>query len=299
MNMVAEYERCKELIDKELENLFTEKCSQQILLESMRYSLLAGGKRIRPILVLKFCEAAGGNVLKALPFACAVELIHTYSLIHDDLPCMDDDNLRRGKPTNHVMFGECTATLAGDALQAAAFDLMLNHDVICSLGGSKPSVRSAHILALAAGYKGMVGGQILDMQAEGRADLNEKELIEIYNKKTGALIEAACVIGVLVSAQEPERKYVEAAKKYASHLGLAFQIRDDVLDITADEDVLGKTVGSDASNEKATFATIFGIDECERLIKEHTSQAKEVLNNAFQSAEFLEWLADMLAYRKK
>ncbi len=193
------------------------------LAEAMRYSLLAGGKRIRPLLVLEFCRIAGGDVEKALPVACAIEMLHTYSLIHDDLPCMDNDELRRGKPTNHMVYGECTATLAGDALQAEAFGTILRCDL-------PPAVKTncAEILAGAVGLDGMCGGQFLDMSWEGRA-LTEQELSEINIRKTGALLVAACQMGV--AAAGGSELMLAAAGHYGSAIGMAFQIRDDMLDV--------------------------------------------------------------------
>ena len=239
------------------------------LAESMRYSLLAGGKRIRPVLALAFCDALGGDIEKALPAACALEMIHTYSLIHDDLPCMDDDVLRRGKPTNHVVYGECTATLAGDALQSLAFETLASAPLesVCI-------VRCLKILSEAAGYRGMCQGQFLDMEGEGKS-LTAEELSHINNLKTGALLSAACRMGA--SAAGADEKQLEAAGTFGSLLGLAFQIRDDVLDVISTDAELGKSVGSDVQEHKNTYMALLGMEGCNREIRRLTASAVAVL----------------------
>ena len=261
------------------------------LAEAMRYSLLAGGKRIRPLLVLEFCRIAGGDVEKALPVACAVEMLHTYSLIHDDLPCMDNDELRRGKPTNHMVYGECTATLAGDALQAEAFGTILR----CGL---PPAVKAscAEILAGAVGLDGMCGGQFLDMSWEGRA-LTEQELSEINSRKTGALLVAACQMGV--AAAGGSELMLAAAGHYGSAIGMAFQIRDDMLDVLSTAEELGKPIGSDLEENKNTYMVLMGREGCEKTIAKLTDFAKNVLDEAFEDTAFLKELADALSTREK
>ena len=261
------------------------------LAEAMRYSLLAGGKRIRPLLVLEFCRIAGGDVEKALPVACAVEMLHTYSLIHDDLPCMDNDELRRGKPTNHMVYGECTATLAGDALQAEAFGTILR----CGL---PPAVKAscAEILAGAVGLDGMCGGQFLDMSWEGRA-LTEQELSEINIRKTGALLVAACQMGV--AAASGSELMLAAAGHYGSAIGMAFQIRDDMLDVLSTAEELGKPIGSDLEENKNTYMVLMGREGCEKTIAKLTDFAKNVLDEAFEDTAFLKELADALSTREK
>ena len=258
------------------------------LAEAMRYSLLAGGKRIRPLLVLEFCRIAGGDVEKALPVACAVEMLHTYSLIHDDLPCMDNDELRRGKPTNHMVYGECTATLAGDALQAEAFGTILRCDL-------PPAVKAscAEILAGAVGLDGMCGGQFLDMSWEGRA-LTEQELSEINSRKTGALLVAACQMGV--AAAGGSELMLAAAGHYGSAIGMAFQIRDDILDVVGTEASMGKSIGKDKVENKLTFADIYGIDGAQMKIETLTQEGKAALQG-LDDPRFLRDLADMLCYR--
>ena len=259
------------------------------LAESMRYSLLAGGKRIRPVLALAFCDALGGDTEKALPAACALEMIHTYSLIHDDLPCMDDDVLRRGKPTNHVVYGECTATLAGDALQSLAFETLASAPL-----ESGCIVRCLKILSEAAGYRGMCQGQFLDMEGEGKS-LTAEELSHINNLKTGALLSAACSMGA--AAAGADEKQLEAAGTFGSLLGLAFQIRDDVLDVISTDAELGKSVGSDVQEHKNTYMALLGMEGCNREISRLTASAVAVLEENFTDTAFLSDLARSLAER--
>lgn len=290
MDMKKEYDVCREMVENKLKTYFQYDLPQQHLFQAMRYSLLAGGKRIRPVLVLKFAEASGGNMEAALPFACAVEMLHTYSLIHDDLPCMDDDDLRRGKPTNHKVYGECTAVLAGDALQTAAFDTLLNSD-----GDAETVLKAARVLSLAAGERGMCGGQILDIDGEN-TELSIYDVENIHKLKTAAMIKAAAMIGVISGGGT--EKQLSAAEKYADAVGLAFQIRDDILDATSTPEELGKPIGSDAANGKNTFLTLLGIEKCEEIIINKTNEAKEAVRENFENSEFLCYLADSLVKRK-
>lgn len=259
------------------------------LADSMRYSLLAGGKRIRPMLVLEFCRISGGDVDAALPVACAIEMLHTYSLIHDDLPCMDNDELRRGRPTNHVVYGECTATLAGDALQAEAFGTILRSKL-----PAERRALCAECLADGVGLDGMCGGQYLDMLGEGKK-LTEDELNEINSRKTGALLTAACRMGV--AAGGGNEKMMEAAIQYGAAIGAAFQIRDDMLDVLSTNEVLGKPVGSDKQENKNTYMALLGKDKCAEMIQRLTQYAKTALKGAFEDTDFLCDLADSLANR--
>ncbi|HJB56203.1 MAG TPA: polyprenyl synthetase family protein [Candidatus Flavonifractor intestinipullorum] len=262
------------------------------LYDAMRYSLLAGGKRLRPVLLLESCRMCGGDVEGALPFACAVEMLHTYSLIHDDLPAMDNDDLRRGRPTNHKVYGEATAILAGDGLLTAAFETMLEH------GGDLPAPRvlaAAACLGRAAGARGMVGGQALDMAGEGHA-LALADVEELQRLKTGALIAAAAEMGCILAGGGAEAR--AAVRRYAEKLGLAFQIRDDMLDVEGDEATLGKPIGSDAENEKTTFVTLKGLEWCQDAVERLTREAQEALD-VFPEAGFLCWLAGELVARKK
>ena len=289
-------EAARLMVEKRLAEFFPGEGLQ----EAMRYSLLGGGKRIRPILSMMFCEAAGGTMEEALDFGCAVEMLHTYSLIHDDLPCMDDDDLRRGRPTSHKVFGECIATLAGDALQAAAFQTVACTAADWRRGGETAPGLAAGVLARAAGEEGMCGGQYYDTMGDGKPH-TEEELLQIHDKKTGALLRAACVMGVIASFghREVEEKCFAAAKEYATKLGLAFQIRDDMLDVIATEEVLGKPIGSDAENEKTTYVTLLGLDGCAERVKRYTEEAKAALHSCSWGGDtaFLEQLADALATR--
>lgn len=261
------------------------------LAEAMRYSLLAGGKRVRPMLVLEFCRIAGGDTELAMPVACAIEMLHTYSLIHDDLPCMDNDDLRRGKPTNHKVFGECTAVLAGDTLQAEAFGTILRSEL-----PTDRKAACAEILAGAVGLDGMCGGQFLDMQWEGRK-LTEQELTEINSRKTGALLVAACQMGV--AAAGGSSAMMDAAGHFGAAIGMAFQIRDDVLDVISTAEVLGKPIGSDVQESKNTYMALMGKEGCEKTIANLTAFAKQVLSEAFDDTDFLCELADALSTREK
>ena len=289
--MLSEMERLRVNIGEQLSGYFIHGGPGSAkLLESMRYSLLAGGKRIRPIVCIKFCEAAGGKQASAMDAAFAIEMLHTYSLIHDDLPCMDDSDMRRGKPSNHVKFGEFTATLAGDALQAAAFETLLRSDL-----PPGAVVEIARILAESAGPYGICGGQHLDVHGVWKP-LTEDELVNIHNMKTAALISAAARIGVVAAGGSQEQ--VKAADEYALAVGLAFQVRDDVLDITEPTEKLGKPMGADLENNKTTFAMLMGVGKCEEIIRRETSKAVSALEGKFDDAGFLIWFAQMLAERK-
>ena len=282
--MAHELEKCRTEVDKRLAAFFTEGGSHAVLHESMRYSLLAGGKRIRAVICLKFCEAVCGSMEKAFDAACAIEMIHTYSLIHDDLPCMDDDDTRRGKPSNHIKYGEFTATLAGDALQAAAFETLLGSDLPA---GSV--VKMARVLAQAAGPNGICGGQYLDLAA-GDKTITVNDLKEMHNMKTAVLIEAAARLGVIAAAGTARQE--SAAAEYAHLVGMAFQIRDDILD---------SAVGAEKNaenDEKTTFITLLGKKTCEDMIRANTDKAIKVIEDDFDQNSFLVWLAGMLAGRE-
>lgn len=280
-------------IDAALEKYFRspENLPQAGLAEAMRYSLLAGGKRIRPMLVLEFCRIAGGDIEKAMPVACGVEMMHTYSLIHDDLPCMDNDELRRGKPTNHMVYGECVATLAGDTLQAEAFGTILRSEL-----PPERKAACAEILADAVGLDGMCCGQYLDMLWEGR-ELTEQELTEINSRKTGALLAAACQMGV--AAAGGSQLMLDCAGHFGAAIGMAFQIRDDMLDVTSTVEKLGKPIGSDQQEHKNTYMVLMGYEGCEQAVKKLTQFAKNVLTEAFDDTAFLGALADALSVRDK
>lgn len=269
-----------------LEHFFTESVPQKKLYDAMRYSLLAGGKRIRPVLVLEFCRICGGDWHTALPFAAAIEMVHTYSLIHDDLPSMDNDDYRRGRLTNHKVYGEAQAILAGDALLTAAFDTIASAEA-----APETAIAIVRILASAAGEKGMVGGQILDIDGEGHT-LSEEQVHTIHALKTGALISAACRMGAVAGGGTQEQ--LLAAGAYADAIGLAFQIRDDMLDVLGDAEKLGKATGMDVN--KSTFVTLYGLERCQQWIGEENKKALDALR-CFRDTSFLEELTRMLASR--
>lgn len=274
-------------VEAYLDTCFTEKRPQFKLFEAMRYSLLAGGKRIRPVLLLEFCRICGGDWEKALPFAAAVEMVHTYSLIHDDLPCMDNDDYRRGRLTNHKVYGEAVAVLAGDALLTAAFDTISSADA-----EPATALKIVQILASSAGEKGMVGGQILDMEGETKV-LSEEGVHTIHRLKTGALISAACRMGAVAGGADAAQ--MEAAGAYAEAIGLAFQIRDDMLDVLGDAQKLGKATHADEN--KNTFVTLYGLERCKELIDIENEKALSALMK-FSDHEFLVELTQMLASRE-
>ena len=288
MQMESELKRYAERIEAYLQECFQEDAPQKELFEAMRYSLLAGGKRLRPALTQAFCELCGGNAEEALPFGAAIEMVHTYSLIHDDLPCMDNDDLRRGKPTNHRVYGEATAVLAGDALLTAAFSQLAK----AKLPAGR-IVEAVRVLSLCAGELGMVGGQVLDMDAEAR-ECTEQEVYDIQSRKTGALISAACQLGVIAAGGSEKQQ--AAASAYAESLGLAFQIEDDILDVVGDAQKLGKAVGVD--EKKNTFVRLYGIKKCREMIRDETDKAIAALS-AFEQPVFLTELAQALASRDR
>ena len=258
---------------------------QRPLFESMEYSLLAGGKRLRPIFAFEFCRMCGADWKKAAPFAAAVEMIHTYSLIHDDLPSMDNDDLRRGRPTNHKVYGEAMAILAGDALLTDAF-------AVAATAAVSDMGKAIGVLSACAGSLGMVGGQVLDIMSEER-ELTEQEVLDIQSRKTGALIHAACVLGAIAGGADDAK--IEAAAKFAGLLGLAFQIRDDMLDVIGTREEMGKGVGTDAV--KNTFVRLYGLESCEALVQKYTAEAIAALSE-FEDTAYMEALARSLTDRR-
>ena len=252
------------------------------IFEAAKYSAMAGGKRLRPVIVLEFCRLHGGDLKDALPFACALEMIHTYSLIHDDL--------RRGRPTCHKAFDEATAVLAGDGLLTAAFETASQADV-----PAETALRCIRVLGENAGMNGMIGGQVLDMLSEHRR-ISEDELRLLQKLKTGCLLRAACELGC-IAAGKTDEKTLSDARAYGDRLGLAFQIEDDILDIEGDEKTLGKSIGKDAASEKSTFPALLGLEKCRSLVLELTEQAVEALG-AYEGRAFLETLARSLTGRK-
>ncbi|MDO4731382.1 MAG: polyprenyl synthetase family protein [Clostridia bacterium] len=265
------------------------------LVESVEYSLLNGGKRIRPLLTLEFCKACNGDINLALPFACAVEMIHTSSLIHDDLPCMDDDDMRRGKPSNHIEFGQATAVLAGDTLLNYAYEIMLDSKAAKETKTQNRAIKCAYELAKSSGVYGMMGGQAIDLYYEDKK-ATEDIVLKMYEKKTGAIIRAACKMGCMISSDDENK--VMAADEYAKAIGLSFQIVDDILDLTSDNETLGKPVKSDISKNKMTYVSINGIDRSRKKVRELTEKALKALDVFDGDTKFLKELALYLENRK-
>ncbi len=283
------YDRYRGAVEEALQQLFLRNRPYGRLQEAMRYSLLAGGKRVRPVMTLAFCEALGGEPRRALPLGVALECVHTYSLIHDDLPCMDDDDLRRGKPTCHRVYGETLAVLAGDALQAEAFRIIS----LASGLTAEQRLDAVQALASACGGDGMVAGQVLDMDGLPH---DEAYLRDLCLRKTGGLLAAAADLGCIAAGADGEVR--QQAAEYARHIGLAFQIRDDMLDVIANEEEFGKPVGSDREEGRRTFVDLLGLEGCGELVTEETRLAKEAVAG-FPENRFLLELADSLADRRK
>lgn len=284
------------LVDSTLEKLITGGREEyKELADSMLYSVSAGGKRIRPMLCMAFCSLCSASPEKALYPACGVEFIHTYSLIHDDLPCMDNDDMRRGKPSNHIAFGEDTALLAGDALQSLAFEAILCNEST-DLIGYEAATKCALALSKLCGKDGMVGGQVIDLALE-KCDGNVEKVTLMHSLKTAALIKAACTMGCIAAGATDEQ--IEAAAEYAECIGLQFQIVDDILDVTSTTDVLGKPVNSDVENNKSNMVSLLGIDKCRVLAKDLTDKAINVLKVFDGDTKTLEDFALKLLNRNK
>ena len=290
MNFENRSREYREFVEAYLKSIYPRYADQpqQPLFEAMEYSLLAGGKRLRPIFALDFCRMCGGDWKNAAPFAAAIEMIHTYSLIHDDLPCMDNDDFRRGRPTNHKVFGEGMAVLAGDALLTDAFLVASTAKIPNPVDMGK----AIGMMAEGAGSLGMVGGQVLDIMSEER-ELTEREVLDIQSRKTGCLIHIACCLGVIAGGGSAEQ--LEAAGKFAANLGLAFQIRDDMLDVIGTQEEMGKGVGTDET--KNTFVRLHGLEKCEELVQKYTQAAIDALD-AFENTEFMVALAKSLTDRR-
>ena len=290
MNFEIKSREYREFVETYLSNIYRKYADQpqKPLFEAVEYSLLAGGKRLRPIFALDFCRMCGGNYETAAPFAAAIEMIHTYSLIHDDLPCMDNDDFRRGRPTNHKVFGEGMAVLAGDALLTDAFMIAAS----AKLPNSGDMGRAIGLMAEGAGSLGMVGGQVLDIMSEQR-ELTEREVLDIQSRKTGCLIHIACCLGVIAGGGSEAQ--LKAAADFAANLGLAFQIRDDMLDVIGTQEEMGKGVGTDET--KNTFVRLYGLESCEELVQKYTNAAIEALD-AFENTEFMVALAKSLTDRR-
>ena len=293
MTYEAKIEAMKSLTEAALEQYVQpEKLPQKTIYEAMRYSLLSGGKRLRPILMLLSCEVCGGHAEDAVPFACALEMVHTYSLIHDDLPAMDNDELRRGMPTNHVKFGEAMAILAGDALLNRAFEIASSKSSI----PADRTVAAIRILSEASGAYGMIGGQVIDIESENKA-ITAEELKHLHALKTGAIIRAAGKIGAVIAGAEQEK--MDALDAFCLNLGIAFQIQDDILDVTGTEETLGKPIGSDAENGKTTYITLYGKERAGELSEEYTKRAVDALSVFGEEKKYLVALAEHLTNRRK
>lgn len=281
-----------ELIDCRLDKYLECKDNpQSIIYEAMRYSVFAGGKRLRPVLMLLVCRMCGGDINEALPFACALEMIHTYSLIHDDLPAMDNDDLRRGQPTSHKKFGEAAAILAGDALLNKAFEVMSDYRG----NDTARALKAMSIIARSSGTEGMIGGQVVDMISEGR-EITLDELRYLHLNKTGAIIRSACAAGAVTAGAGDDE--IRAVDKFAENLGIAFQIQDDILDVTGTEEELGKPIGSDAEEGKNTYVSLLGIERAEEMSKEYSESAKRALDIFGEKADTLKRLTDYLTNRR-
>ncbi|MFZ2446577.1 MAG: polyprenyl synthetase family protein [Syntrophobacteraceae bacterium] len=284
----------KQLIDSALERIFPVASGlQKRVIEAARYSLFAGGKRLRPILCLAAADVAGGPLEPVMPAACALEMIHTYSLIHDDLPAMDNDDFRRGVPTNHKVYGEAIAVLAGDALVTEAFEFLAacRHDGV----GAEKVLDVISITVKAAGYRGMIGGQVIDLECENRkVDLATVEYMHIH--KTGALLSASLEIGAILGGGDDD--LVKAMRSFGHHLGLAFQITDDLLDVEGDAAVMGKKPGSDVAKNKMTYPALLGLAQSRQAARDHVERAVEALESFRETAEPLRAIARYLLVRK-
>lgn len=273
-----------------IEHLPSANDGQIDVVRAMKYSLSNGGKRLRPVLTLEFCKMCGGDVESAMNYACAVEYVHTYSLIHDDLPCMDDDDMRRGNPSCHKMYGEAMALLAGDGLLTHAFEICASADL-----DAQKNSDAVCLLSQNAGVGGMLGGQVIDLKYEA-GDPTISDILSVHKLKTGALISAACLLGCIAAGASNEQ--LSAASKYAYLIGTAFQIKDDLLDVQGDEAVLGKPVGSDAENDKTTYVTLVGAQKAQKDVEKLTAKAIEILDE-FEDNEFMKALSEYLINREK
>ena len=289
MDYTKRYTAYQAAIEAYLDRLFTGEKSYGKLYEAIRYSLLSGGKRIRPVLTLEFARLGGTDWHLALPYACALELVHNYSLIHDDLPCMDNDDLRRGRPTNHKVYGEALAVLAGDALQPEAFRIIAQAPMMAA----ENRVEAVRVLARASGADGMVAGQVLDTVCDVR---DEAGLRELNRLKTGVMISAAVELGCIAAKMPPTMRM--QALKYAAHLGRGFQLRDDILDVTGDEETFGKPIGSDKASGKITYVDLKGLRACQQEVESCSAKAKAAVSS-WGDHDFLWQLADQMVNRDK
>ena len=296
MDFQKQFDKYRNMVNDEIDRMFYKRESlQKSVYDAMTYSITAGGKRIRPVLALAVGDMLGADLDDVLKFGVAIECIHTYSLIHDDLPCMDNDDLRRGRPTCHKQFNEETALLAGDGLLTMAFEIVSDLTSYKSLTADKVLMIVCEI-AKAAGCEGMIGGQVVDLESEGKTDVTEEILTYMHNRKTGALIKVPVVAGAIAAGATEEQ--IDALVKFADNIGLAFQVQDDILDCIGDEAVLGKPIGSDAENEKTTYVTLLGLDNARAKAEELTQNAIAALECFGEKAKFLKEFANYLMGRR-
>ena len=294
-NFKTKYDNWISIVNTAIDRLlYFDECPQKTVFEAMKYSLSAGGKRLRPILALAVCELLEGNENEIIPFACAIEMIHTYSLIHDDLPAMDNDDYRRGRLTNHKVFGEAIAILAGDGLLNTAFEIMLDETLKSGINLLN-KLKAINLIAASAGVKGMIGGQTIDMESEGKK-IDSKLLKTMHRCKTGALIKAPIISSAYIC--KAENGILSVLEEYSKHIGLAFQIKDDILDVEGDSKVMGKNAGSDMENTKTTFITLYGIDKSKRMLADLINKAVECMGIFGDNGLFLKELALYISNRK-
>ncbi len=295
MSFINEYKKYQVTFEKWLSSMISkDTCPQTSIHKAMEYSLMAGGKRIRPVLTLAVNDMLKGDGADIMPYAGAIELIHTYSLIHDDLPCMDNDDFRRGKPTNHKVFGEAMAVLAGDGLLNLAFEIMLM-DIVKEKNTCHQKSETARMIAGAAGVSGMIGGQVIDIEAENK-DISYDELCDMHRKKTGALIKASVIAPVTLLNADAE--ILNSLEVYADNIGLAFQIKDDILDYEGSREVVGKSIGKDEKSKKATFVSKLGIEMAKELLKTSVEKAVEAIKTIDEN-DFLIKTAVFIAQRDR
>lgn len=296
MDFKKSYDEYISTIERSLdEYMKVSKTPEKNIYEAMRYSVMAGGKRLRPVLALAVCDMLGGSREEVLPFACAIEMIHTYSLIHDDLPAMDNDDFRRGRPTNHKVFGEAMAVLAGDALLNKAFEMMLKHTITINRD-LKKMTDAMHVIAEASGTSGMIGGQVVDIEQEGRS-VSPDILEYMHLCKTGALIKAPLLSAAILSGAT--EKQFEDIKLYGEKIGLAFQVKDDILDVEGNSELMGKSTGSDSVNEKSTFVTLYGMENAREKLSTLVDEAIKSLEVFGERSWFLKEIAEYIQYRSK
>ena len=295
MEFTARLKRYQHIVNKFLEECINENdLIEKSIYSAMRYSLLAGGKRLRPVLFLAVCDMLGGDLEEVLPFACAIEMIHTYSLIHDDLPAMDNDDYRRGKPTNHKVYGEAIAILAGDGLLNMAYELMLD-STSSNLNNIENKVKAMAYIAKSSGVRGMIGGQVVDIESEN-TEVSIETLEYMHRNKTGALIKAPIISAAIIC--NASEKDIQCLESYAEGIGLAFQIKDDILDVEGNIEKLGKKVGSDALNKKTTYVSLYGLEKSKQMLMQITEEAVKSLDNFGSKAAFLKELAEYLVARE-